>query len=111
MSPAADLSHIHPNPRFEFDGGAGTFLVVGFLGFLVTLLTLGLCFPWAIVMKERWRVEHTLVGGKRMKFHGSAWGLFGLWIRQWFLLIITFGIYIFWLIPSIESWKAKNTSF
>ncbi len=94
-----------------FDGGAGDFFVTGVLAFLVTALTFGICYPWALVMKERWVVEHTLVEGRRLKFEGSAIGLFGNWIKWFFFCCITFGIYSFWLFPAIQKWKAENTYF
>ena len=46
-----------------FDGGAGDFLITGILAFLVTAFTFGICYPWALVMKERWIIEHTIIDG------------------------------------------------
>lgn len=94
-----------------FDGGAGDFLVTGILAFLVTVFSFGICYPWALVMKERWTVEHTLIDGKRLKFEGSAVGLFGNWIKWFFLTVFTLGIYSFWVFPAIQKWKADNTFF
>lgn len=92
-----------------FDGGAGDFLVTGILAFLVTVFSLGICYPWALCMKEKWVIEHTVVDGKRLKFTGSAFGLFGNWIKWLFLCFITLGIYSFWVIPALQKWKANNT--
>jgi uncharacterized membrane protein YjgN (DUF898 family) len=41
---------------FRFDGGAGSYLGVGILALLLTLFTLGLGAPWAVV---KWVVENT----------------------------------------------------
>lgn len=94
-----------------FDGGAGSFLVTGILCFLVTALSAGILYPWALVMKERWVVEHTIVDGRRMRFDGSAIGLFGNWIKWFLLCVVTLGWYSFWVIPAIQKWKAENTHF
>lgn len=59
----------------------------------------------------RWRINHTVVERKRLKFNGTAIGLFGLWIKWLLLSIITLGIYTFWVRISLEKWKVKNTSF
>ena len=38
-------------------------------------------------------------------------GLFGLWIKWFLLIIITVGIYSFWVAPRIQQWKVENTDF
>lgn len=52
-----------------------------------------------------------IIEGKRMRFNGSAVGLFGHWIKWWFFSVITFGIYGFWVFIKLEDWKAKHTTF
>lgn len=94
---------------FEFDGGAATYLGTGILGFLVTLFTLGICYPFAIVLVQRWKAKHTLLHGSRLVFTGSAWGLFGNWIKWLLLIIITLGIYSFWVQPRMQKWIVENT--
>ena len=71
--------------RFRFDGGAATYLGTGILGFLITVFTLGFCYPFALVLTERWRAKHSYIDGQRLVFTGSAWGLFGNWVK-WLLL-------------------------
>ena len=44
-----------------------------------------------------WEINHTVIEGHRMKFTGSAFGLFGNWIKWLLLTIITVGIYGFWV--------------
>ncbi len=97
--------------RFRFDGGAGTYLGTGILAFLVTVFTLGICYPFALVLKERWRVKHSYIDGQRLIFTGSAWSLFGNWIKWLLLSIITLGIYLFWVGPRIARWKWEHTDF
>jgi uncharacterized membrane protein YjgN (DUF898 family) len=97
--------------RFHFDGGAGTFLGTALLGLLITVFTLGICYPFALVLGERWRAKHTYIDGQRLVFTGRAMGLFGLWVK-WFLLCgITLGIYAFWVAPRIQKWKVEHTDF
>jgi uncharacterized membrane protein YjgN (DUF898 family) len=111
--------NVHPNnfgeilmaKRFTFDGGAGTYLGTALLGGLITVVTLGICYPFALVLTERWRCKHTFIDGQRLEFTGSATGLFGLWIKWFLLSIITFGIYLFWVGPAIQKWIAVNTDF
>lgn len=93
---------------FQFDGGAGSFFLVGLAQFLLTVFTLGLALPWALCMRYRWQAQHTLVYGRRVVFTGTGGGLFGNYIKWWFFTIITLGIYSFWVIPRLTKWVVEH---
>src|SRR5579875_2333173 len=93
--------------QFVFDGGAATYFGTALAAFLVTLLTAGICFPWAMVMRYRWRTKHTYINGHRLRFTGSAASLFGKWIGWFLLCIITAGIYSFWVAPRLTRWVVE----
>ena len=97
--------------RFRFDGGAGTYVGTGVLAVLITVCTLGICYPFALVLLERWRCKHAYIDGQQLSFTGSATGLFGNWIKWLLLSFITLGIYLFWVGPRIQSWKWEHTNF
>jgi uncharacterized membrane protein YjgN (DUF898 family) len=97
--------------RFRFDGGAGTYVGTAILAFLITVFTLGICYPFALVLRERWRAKHSLIDGQRLVFTGSAWGLFGNWLKWFLLMVVTLGIYSFWVGPRIAQWKWEHTDF
>jgi uncharacterized membrane protein YjgN (DUF898 family) len=97
--------------QFAFDGGASTYIGTALLAFLITFCTLGICYPFGLVLRERWRAKHSYIEGRQLVFNGSAWGLFGLWIKWFLLIIITIGIYLFWVGPRIQRWKWENTSW
>lgn len=97
--------------RSYFDGGLLQLIGYKILGLLVTVLTLGICFPWAVCMIHRWEAKHTVIDGRRLEFQGSAVGLFGTWIKWLLLIIITFGIYSFWVGISMKKWITKHTHF
>lgn len=94
-----------------FDGGLLQLIGWSMLGFLITVLSIGILYPWALVMVYGWRINHTVINGKRLKFSGTAMGLFGNWIKWLLLMIITLGIYSFWVGIALEKWRVKNTSF
>lgn len=100
-----------PRPSFTFDGGAGTYWGTQILAFLITLLTLGIMYPYALVLKERWRCKHSFIDGRPMVFEGKALGLFGHWIKWFLLIIITLGIYGFWVAPRLQKWIWENTAY
>lgn len=94
-----------------FDGGLFQYIGWSILGILVTVCTFGICYPWSFTMIYAWKLNHTVIEGRRLKFNGSAVGLFGNWIKWWLLTVITLGIYSFWLFIALEKWKTKHTTF
>ena len=94
-----------------FDGGLLSYIGWIILGTIVTLVTIGIAYPWALCMVYGWKINHTVVNGKRLRFTGTGIGLFGNWIKWFLLTIITCGIYSFWLFIALEKWKVKNTIF
>ncbi|WP_274648458.1 DUF898 family protein [Paenibacillus humicola] len=94
-----------------FDGGLAQLIGWRIAGFLVTVCTLGICYPWSFVMIYKWEVEHMVIEGRRLRFEGTSIGLFGNWIKWWLLCVITLGIYSFWLSIKLRQWKAKHTYF
>ncbi len=92
-----------------FDGGLLGLIGIRIIGFLITGLTFGICFPWAVVIYYEWVAKHTVIDGKRLMFDGSAMQLFGNWIKWLLLSIITFGIYGFWVSIELKKWEVKHT--
>ena len=97
--------------RFTFDGGAATYIGTAILGFVLTFFTLGIMYPFALVLKERWKAKHSYIDGKQLVFTGSAVGLFGRWLLWLLLIIVTLGIYFFWVGPRIQKWKWEHIDF
>lgn len=94
-----------------FDGGLAQYVGYSIIGIIVTVITLGICYPLALTLIYGWKINHTIVEGRRLRFDGTATQLFGNWIKWWFLSAITLGIYSFWLVISLEKWKAKHTHY
>jgi uncharacterized membrane protein YjgN (DUF898 family) len=104
-------AHRSQSRQFAFDGGAGTYIGTGLLAFFITVLTLGICYPFAYVLRERWRAKHSYIDGRQLVFVGSGLGLFAMWLKWFVLIIITIGIYAFWVGPRLYRWKWENTSW
>ena len=102
-----------PNYKIEsyFDGGLLSLIGWLLLGGFVTVITLGICYPWALCMVYGWKINHTVIEGRRLKFTGSGVGLFGNWIKWFLLTLITLGIYGFWVGIALEKWKVGHTFF
>ncbi|WP_240629921.1 DUF898 domain-containing protein [Specibacter cremeus] len=95
----------------EFRGGAATWFGTQILGVLVTVFTLGICYPFAVVLVERWRAKNTYLYGRQLAFIGTGWGIFGLWVKWLLLIVITLGIYSFWVYPRMTKWQLEKTVF
>lgn len=93
---------------FKFDGGMANYWGTVILAGLITVVTAGICYPFALVLMERWRAKHSYINGQQMIFTGTGIGLFGLWIKWFLLILVTFGIYSLWVAPRIEKWKWEH---
>ncbi|MEC5179480.1 DUF898 family protein [Arthrobacter sp. CG_A4] len=96
---------------YQFRGGAASWFGTQILGVLITICTIGICYPFALVLVERWRAKNTYLHGRQLMFVGTGWGIFGLWIKWALLSIITLGIYTFWVYPRLMQWKVEKTVF
>lgn len=94
-----------------FDGKLLQLIGYHILGWLVTVLTFGICLPWAYCMLYNWEASHTVINGKRLSFDGKAVQLFGQWIKWLLLSIITLGIYSFWVGIKLKQWRTSHTFF
>ena len=95
----------------RFDGGLLGLIGISLLSGLLTVITLGIGAPWAICLKEKWYVRHTVIDEKRLCFDGTGAQLFGNYIKWFLLTIVTLGIYSLWLSIKMKQWVAKHTHF
>lgn len=91
-----------------FDGGLLQYIGWHILGFIVTVITLGICYPWACCWIYGWEVKHMIINGRRLRFTGTGIGLFFTWLKWLLLTIITIGIYGLWVPIKIKKWKVSH---
>lgn len=96
---------------FSFDGTAGTYFESWLIGWLLTLVTFGIAYPWAFCRLQRWKTEHTGVEGRRLVFTGTGGDLFGYSLKWFILSALTIGIYTFWAVPEFNKWITEHTDF
>lgn len=97
--------------RSYFDGGYFAYIGYHFLVIFVSLITLGIAFPWMFCVLQKWKAKHTVICGKRQYFDGTGIQLIGKYLLWSFLTAITFGIYGFWMTLAIKRWVCKHTHF
>lgn len=96
----------------DFTGGAFANFGYNFLVSLVSIITLGIGYPFMYCVKKRWECKHTFIDGKQLVFDGKGGQLFGNLIKWALLSIITLGIYYILKgkILMIE-WGTKHTHY
>lgn len=108
--PTVKLAYANPGNSY-FDGSLMGMIGWYIIGAIVTIFTLGICYPLAVCFIYDYEVKHTVINGRRLTFDGKAMSLVGLWIKWVLLCIITLGIYSFWIPISLKKWKTKHTYF
>ncbi len=98
-----------PRGKFEFKGKGGSYLWLFIWTNLLTIITLGIFWPWAAVAQVRWLSANTYIDGKQLCFKGSGGGYFANWLLIILLSIPTLGIYLPWGAVRLFSWVASNT--
>ncbi len=94
--------------RSYFDGGVLQLIGWRLLAGLITLVSLGIAYPWAMCMVLRWEAKHTVINGRRLKFTGRGLQLWGKYLLWAFLTVITLGIYGIWLGLDIKKWQIEH---
>ena len=71
------------NKPFVFVGSGLGYLWLLIWTTVVSIITVGLFFPWAYSAQQRWICANTYVEGRRLRFDGTGLGFF----FQWLLLL------------------------
>lgn len=71
--PAQGSTH---NLKLQFTGSGSEYFRIWIVNLLLTLVTIGIYFPWAKVRKLRYFYGNTLVGGEPLGFHGDPKKMF-----------------------------------
>ena len=77
---------------------------------LIAALAFEMCYPFALVYRERWKAKQSCIDGRQLVFTGSALSLFANWVKWLLLSIVTLGIYVFWVGPRVQKWIWEHTA-
>lgn len=89
------------NYQLEFNGKGSEFFSVIIVNWLLTILTLGLYYPWAKARKLQFLYGETSLNGDSFSFHGTGKEMFKGFIKA--LLIIAFLYGLFFLLLYLKS--------
>lgn len=82
------------------------FVLIGVFGFFMIFLGAA----WSQVVVIRWEVRHCIVDGKRLTFKGTVRGLWGSYLKWFFLTLITLSIYGLWIGIKMRKWVLANVT-
>ena len=92
-----------------FSGGAGGYLGIHILSFILTLFTFGIGKAWADKMVLKWEAKHTHIGGSPLEFNGTGGQLFVKYLLLVLLTPLTLGIYALFFTVIYMKWEVKHT--
>lgn len=80
-----------------FDGKMLELLAYNFLLNFISALTVNIARPFIKNLVLEYEINHTVINGRRLKYHSRSIDYFVENFKWTFLTIITFGIYAFWI--------------
>lgn len=96
---------IYRGVRFHQGGSAWRYAVCAIFWWTLTLVTLGLAFPWKEARLERFKLRHTHYGDLAGRFEGSAFGLFIRGLPMWLLVFVPLAAAVTAIVQTFD-WKA-----
>jgi len=78
--------------RFHQGGSAPGYALRATLLWTLTLLTLGLAYPFQVAILERYKLRHTFYGDLGGRFDGAGWRLFLRGLPMWLLVVAPLAI-------------------
>lgn len=97
--------------RFSFRGERKQAMMIYLKGGLLTLITLGLYWPYFRMQAEAFWRGNSYYGNLQGEFTGEAKEIFGKYVLGVFLSIITLGIYSIWFFAYLSRYNWSNTRF
>ena len=81
--------------EISFKGNGGEYFTIVIVNWLLTVITLGLYYPWAKARKLQYLYSATEFNKIPFAFHGTGREMFKGFIKAVLILTIVYGIYIF----------------
>ena len=95
----------------NYTGSAILLALLRIAWYLLGIVTLGIMLPQAICWEKKYIYSRTTYKGRQLEFNGRGIQLFGRSLLWGLLLIVTLGIYGFWLPIKVRWWFIAHTHF
>jgi uncharacterized membrane protein YjgN (DUF898 family) len=97
--------------RFRLEGSRNQYAKVFVLGYLLTLVTLGIYGPVWMNRMYRLMTEATAIGTRNFVYRGTDKEAFRIGMKGFVLSVVTLGIYSFWYHATLLRFRLANTRF
>lgn len=81
--------------------------LVKVLNFVIKIFSITILTPWLQRLLQKYQVEHMYFMGYSVVYDCNNTDVYKFYIKQFFLVIFTLGIYIFWFFGNIEKFKMQ----
>ncbi len=100
--------------KLHFGGTGGKLFVTFLVGYLLTLITIGIYMPWFMCKIQRYIKDHMAILENnqpigKLSFVGTGGSLFVTFLVGYLLTLITFGIYMPWFTVKLTQFFVNNT--
>jgi uncharacterized membrane protein YjgN (DUF898 family) len=97
--------------RLRLDGSAGPYAKVFFLGYLLTIVTLGVYGPIWMNRMHRISLNASGIGTKRFEYRGDDKTVWKIGLKGMALTLLTCGVYYPWYMAELNRYQMANTWF
>jgi len=97
--------------RFSFRGKTEDFLRLFLTGSFLTVITLGLYYPFFAAQRQGFMVSHSYFGSRKFDFDGEGRDLFKPFLLALLLTLPTLGMYWYWFLAKKQRFFWEHTSF
>lgn len=96
--------------KSEFTGSAVEYFGVNFAVVFLSIITLGIAYPFMHAMRLKWIRTRTFIQGRKLTFDGKGAQLLGKYLLWLLLTLVTLGIYGILCLPlNMNRWEASHT--
>lgn len=79
-----------PVRHFLFQGSGKGYFLIWLINILLTMITLGLYLPWALVRSRRYFYANTELDGARFSYHATGRSVF----VGWLCMLVLYAVFI-----------------
>ena len=97
--------------RFSFRGKTEDFLRLFLTGSFLTVITLGLYYPFFATQRHGFMVSHSYFGSRKFDFDGNGRDLLKPFLLALLLTLPTLGMYWYWFLAKKQRYFWERTSF
>lgn len=97
--------------RFSMEPGAGLFARTFIVGYLLTIVTLGLYAPVWLNRLRKVSIDRSRFGTQAFRYDGSDLEAWKISIKGMLLSVLTLGIYYFWYAAELARYETEHTHF